>query len=161
MTKRGLARAAFLFVLLLVSSACSRGGGVQSLVEETPHARFYSPDGNAQRTVEELAAAFEAEYARVAGMFGYSSNEKTAVYVYTDKESFKTLIGRDTEGTYDASENAIKIYTPALLRTSEAREAYRDQLVHEFVHSVIQRINPSVGKLNGWMKGSLIMLPTS
>ncbi len=55
-----------------------------------------------------------------------------------------------TEGTYDANDNIIKVYTPTDLTDPEVKTEYTFQLVHEFVHAVIQQINPVVGQIK-WL----------
>ncbi|MBD3922006.1 hypothetical protein H8B09_24810 [Paenibacillus sp. PR3] len=60
------------------------------------------------------------------------------------------MIGRDTEGTYDARDGIIKVYTPANLSDETTKRNFDQQIVHEFVHLIIQRINPDVGHLK-WL----------
>ncbi|WP_216651693.1 hypothetical protein [Paenibacillus sp. NEAU-GSW1] len=137
-------------MLLIFLSACMghKTDGDLPLIKETDHARFYSPDVNAdkEKAVTKLAEAFEAHYIRIVKLFQLDSTDKTIVHVYTNKADFQKMIGRNTEGTYVASENIIKVYTPESLNTPGVEDAFTDQIVHEFVHAVIQQINPDIGK---------------
>ncbi|MEF2965871.1 hypothetical protein V3851_08525 [Paenibacillus sp. M1] len=83
-------------------------------------------------------------------MFEYTPSEKTIVHVYTNREQFYKIIGRKTEGTYDAKDNIIKVFTPLQLSDPKVHSEYTFQLVHEFVHAIIQRINPEVGNIK-WL----------
>ena len=60
------------------------------------------------------------------------------------------MIGRDTEGTYDASDQRLKVYTPSDLSRPDVRKEYTSQLIHEFVHAVIQQMNPIIGYIK-WL----------
>jgi len=118
------------------------------LIKESEHGLFFSPikDEKTMEMIEELAHAFEKNYNRIVDMFMYTPNQKTIVHVYSDREQFYQIIGRKTEGTYDASDNIIKLYTPQSLDDPDIHLEYTFQIVHEFVHEVIQQINPMVGK---------------
>lgn len=122
------------------------------LVKETEHGLFYSlaSDESLEEMMEDLAQAFEANYDRIVQLFGYNAMEKTVFHVYTSRSEFRTVIGRDTEGTYDREDNIIKVYTPEIISSPELYKAYTDQIVHEFIHSVIQQINPIVGHVK-WL----------
>ncbi|REK75105.1 peptidase MA family metallohydrolase [Paenibacillus paeoniae] len=146
--------AGILFLLLIFVTACTghdpnRG---LSLIKETDHSRFFSPEEHAGDgdAISKLAEAFEANYSRITNFFQYESADKMSIHVYTNKADFQKMIGRDTEGTYVASENIIKVYTPANLTSPEAEALFTDQVVHEFVHAVIQSINPDVGRVK-WL----------
>ncbi|MFC5703357.1 hypothetical protein ACFPVX_18885 [Cohnella faecalis] len=149
---------ASLIALLIFATACSGDGTDKTasaelpLIKETDHGLFYSPDlpENVNRVITILSEAFESNYSRIAKLFDYELSDKTSIYVYTDKSEFQTMMGRATEGSYVASEKIIKVYTPANLDDPETREEYTDQIVHEFVHAVIQQINPSVGRVK-WL----------
>ncbi len=131
---------------LLLLSACTSGADGLPLAQETVHARFYSPNDDAGEAVASLAEAFEANYERLAGLFQYEAKDKTIIHLYTDKDAFRQMIGRDTEGTYDARDRIIKVYTPADLSNETTKRNFNEQIVHEFVHQIIQQISPDVGK---------------
>ncbi|QGQ99336.1 hypothetical protein EHS13_32980 [Paenibacillus psychroresistens] len=103
----------------ILVSACTgeKTVGDLPLIKETEHGQFYSPDSNADKrqAISMLAEALEANYMRITNLFQYESANKTLVHVYTDKAEFQQMIGRDTEGTYVASENIINVYAPASL----------------------------------------------
>lgn len=126
--------------------------GELSLVKETEHALFYvrDTDEDIKEMVDILSAEFERQYARITELLRFVPPEKTVVFIYTDKSQFQERIGRATEGTYDAGERRIKVYTPANLSRNDMRKAYTDQLVHEFVHAVIFQINPNIGQVK-WL----------
>jgi|GEM_PF-1144016 len=137
-------------LLLILLSACSSNTDNLPLVQETSHARFHSPSDNAADAVASLAEAFEANYDRLTELFQYKAKDKIVVHVYTDRNAYQTKIGRDTEGTYDARDGIIKVYTPANLSNETTKHNFDQQIVHEFVHLIIQQINPDVGKLK-WL----------
>lgn len=148
-----------IFTLLLLGS-CSgtnQGNGANEdellLIQETQHGKFYSPsqEDDVQQVVEELALHYESHYERLTRMFHFSPSEKTKIHVYTDKAQFYESIGRQTEGTYDAKDQTIKVFTPSQIRfVPSLHSDYMDQLVHEFVHAIIQQINPVVGQMK-WL----------
>lgn len=145
----------FRFILLSVLlinllSACKSDAKVLPLVQETAHARFYSPNDDAAHTVAILAEAFEANYDRLTALFQYEAQDKAIIHVYTDRDAYQKMIGRDTEGTYDARDRIIKVYTPADLSNETTRRNFNEQIVHEFVHLIIQQISPNVGKVK-WL----------
>lgn len=139
-----------ILMLLTLLSACKSNVDDFPLVQETAHARFYSPNDNAGGSVASLAEAFEANYDRLAGLFQYEADDKAIVHVYTDKNAFRKMIGRDTEGTYDAKDRIIKVYTPADLSDESTKHSFNEQIVHELVHQIIQQISPDVGKVK-WL----------
>lgn len=118
------------------------------LVQETEHGLFYSPaaDSETIQMIRILALEFDAHYTRLATMFHFETERKIPVHVYPDYEAFRKMIGRDTEGTYDARDKTIKVYTPVNLDNPNTRKAFTDQITHELVHAVIQQINPKVGR---------------
>lgn len=118
------------------------------LIKESEHGLFYSPDNDkkTKEMIEVLLHAFEYHYNRIIEMFMFKPNLKTIFHVYSDREQFYNIIGRITEGTYDANDNIIKVYTPLNLDDPDVHLEYTFQIVHEFVHAVIQQINPMVGK---------------
>jgi len=118
------------------------------LIKESEHGLFFTPvkDEKTMEMIEELALAFEKNYNRIIDMFMFKPSQKTTVHVYSDREQFYKIIGRKTEGTYDASDNIIKVYTPLSLDDPDTYLEYTFQVVHEFVHEVIQQINPMVGR---------------
>ncbi|WP_042167816.1 hypothetical protein [Paenibacillus gorillae] len=145
------------FVLMLLLTACSRPvEETPSLVQETEHGLFYSPDSqeNTEPAISILAAAFEENYKRIAEMFQFQPSNKTVIHVYTDKPEFQRVMGRETEGTYDASDKIIKVFTPSNLNEPIVQAHYTDQIVHEFVHAVIQQINSDIGKVK-WLDEGL------
>lgn len=139
-----------------VSNANSTSGsaaqGELRIVQETEHGLFYSPDpaDGVRQSVATLAEAFEANYERITKLFQVEPTGKTIIHVYADKAQFREMIGRDTEGTYDAKEKVIKVYTPAALTDPEVEAEYVFQVVHEFVHAVVQQINPDIGNVK-WL----------
>jgi len=143
-----------LLIMSIIVAACTseKTDGDLHLIKETEHGQFYSPDSNADKgqAISMLAEALEANYIRITKLFQYESANKTLVHVYTNKADFQQMIGRNTEGTYVASENIIKVYTPASLNTPKAEVAFTDQIIHEFVHAVIQQIKPDIGKIK-WL----------
>ncbi|GMK37720.1 hypothetical protein PCCS19_07740 [Paenibacillus sp. CCS19] len=136
--------------LLIVLPACSSMTDNLPLIQETSHARFYSPNEHAVNSVASLAETFEANYNRLIGLFPYEAKDKTIIHVYTDRDAYQAMIGRDTEGTYDARDGIIKVYTPADLSDEIIRHNFNEQIIHEFVHLLIQQINPEVGHLK-WL----------
>ncbi|WP_239618076.1 hypothetical protein [Cohnella mopanensis] len=143
-------------LLLLYLCACSNSNAndgntssnsLMKIVQETEHGLFYSPDPEekVKTSVAALAEAFESNYDRITKLFEFEPVGKTVIHVYSDKVEFTKMIGRDTEGTYVAKENVIKVYTPAALEDPEVKADYVAQVVHEFVHAVTQQINPVVG----------------
>jgi hypothetical protein len=122
------------------------------LIKETENGLFYSQNTNKdeKEMIESLATSFEGNYERITQLFEFTPPQKTIIHIYTSKEEFHSVIGRDTEGTYDAEENIIKVYTPAILSRPAIHEEYTYQLVHEFVHAVIPQINPMVGNVK-WL----------
>lgn len=122
------------------------------LIQETTYGQFYSPnkDSETQKVVEVLALAYKSNYDRLTNMFEYSPSEKTIFHVYTNREQFYEIIGRKTEGTYDSKDNVIKVFTPPLLSDPTIQSEYTDQIVHEFIHAIIQQINPIVGNIK-WL----------
>lgn len=123
-----------------------------TLVEETEHALFYvrDTDEDTSEMVKTLSSYFEDHYPRITKMLKFAPPGKTTVFIYTDKDQFREMIGRDTEGTYDASDQRIKVYTPSDLSQPDVRKEYTFQLVHEFVHAVIQQMNPTIGYIK-WL----------
>lgn len=124
------------------------------LIEETEHSLFYSPNTSdgAREMIHVLANAFEANVDHITELFDYQLDEqkKMVIHVYTDKEQFRSVMGRDTEGSYIANENIIKVYTPEDLSAPNVRTEYTFQVVHEYVHAVIQQMNRDVGKVK-WL----------
>lgn len=118
------------------------------LIQETEHGLFYSPTNDSETTqmIDILALEFDAHYTRLSTMFHFESERKLPVHVYPDYEAFRKMIGRDTEGTYDARDKTIKVYTPVNLENPNTRKAFTDQITHELVHAVIQQVNPEVGR---------------
>lgn len=117
------------------------------LAKETDHAIIYvrETDHDTTEMVEMISNEFEEHYDRLTSMFQYSPPRKTVIYIYTDKAQFREMIGRDTEGTYDARDQIIKVYTPHDLTREDIRDEYVFQVVHEFVHAIIQQMNPRIG----------------
>jgi len=145
--------------LLMLLCSCANANQQESsnkdklyLINESEHGMFYSPskDDKNRKVVDELALHFEANYERITEMFQFAPPQKTIVHIYTDREQFYQIIGRQTEGTYDASDNIIKVYTPQNIENPQVYKEYTFQLVHEFVHAIIQRINPVVGRVK-WL----------
>lgn len=141
---------AALFVLLALLSACADNKADLPLIQETKHAQFYSPNSDAGPTAAVLAETFEANYDRLVDLFHYDTISKTIVRVYTNRDEYQKMIGRNTEGTYDAKDRMIKVYTPADLSDPVTKHNFEEQIVHEFVHQVIQQISPGVGKVK-WL----------
>lgn len=137
-------------LLITLLSACTSNTKALPLVQETAHARFYSPNDDAENTVAILAETFEANYDRLTTLFQYEAQDKAIIHVYTDRDAYQKMIGRDTEGTYDARDRIIKVYTPADLSDETTRHNFNEQIVHEFVHLIIQQISPDVGKVK-WL----------
>lgn len=123
-----------------------------TLVKETEHALFYvrDTDEDVSQMVDILSSYFEEHYPRITQMLKFSPPEKTTIFIYTDKNQFREMIGRDTEGTYDAGDRRIKVYTPSDLSDPDVKKEYTFQLVHEFVHAVIQQMNPVIGYIK-WL----------
>lgn len=157
-----------LLVLTVLLAACSGNesapanettndnkGGPQ-LIQETEHALFYSPDSkeDVSQAVTILGEAFENNYKRITELFRFEAADKTVIHVYSDKAEFEKMIGRSTEGTYVADENIIKVYTPSDLSDAAVKEDYTDQIIHEFVHAVIQQVNSTVGYVKWLDEGS-------
>jgi len=151
-----LKKIGLLLCVVLMISACTTkftkneyGLGV---VKETEHAIFYAQanDDETKETIQQLSTYFEQHYERITNMFNYSTKQKTIIHLYTDKQHFHRMIGRQTEGTYDATDQIIKVYTPSNMNSEEQIEEYNFQLVHEFVHAVIQQNNPIVGQIK-WL----------
>ncbi|MFS1515871.1 hypothetical protein V1503_05015 [Bacillus sp. SCS-151] len=151
MKKITIVMISFIFIILLSSTACSKENTELILIQETEHGLFYSPSSgeDEKEMVKILAESFELNYPRITNMFQYEDNNKVVIHVYADKEEFVEMIGRETEGTYVSKENIIKVYTPIHL-IGGIQEEYTFQLIHEFVHAVIQQINPSVAGLK-WL----------
>ncbi|MFF2093032.1 peptidase MA family metallohydrolase [Paenibacillus sp. NPDC058174] len=144
-------------VLLLLLTACGNSNDRKvHLIQETEHGLFYSPDSQetAGQAISVLAEAFEENYERISEMFQFQTSGKTVNYVYTDKPEFQSVMGRETEGTYDASDKIIKVFTPSNLAEPIVQAYYTDQIVHEFVHAVIQQINPDIGQVK-WLDEGL------
>lgn len=137
-------------LLLILLSACSSKAGDIPLLQQTAHASFYSPNDNAVEAIASLAEAFEANYDRLVGLFQFKTEDKIVIHVYTDRDAYQAMIGRNTEGTYDARDGIIKVYTPADLSDETTKHNFDEQIVHEFVHLIIQQINPDVGNLK-WL----------
>ncbi|BBI30962.1 hypothetical protein KCTCHS21_03610 [Cohnella abietis] len=97
--------------------------------------------------IQTLANSFEANYPRIVGLFKYEPSGKTVVHVYSNKNQFQKMIGRSTEGTYVAEENIIKVYTPSSFSNQKNEDEYTFQVIHEFIHAVIQQINPAIGQV--------------
>lgn len=118
------------------------------LIKESEHGMFYSPSNDVltSQVIEQLEAYFETHYTRITDMFNYTPAKKTIIHVYTDREQFYKAMGRETEGTYDARSKTIKVYTPTDLTNYDVYSEYMFQIVHEFVHAVIQQVNPKVGQ---------------
>ncbi|MFF2480454.1 hypothetical protein [Paenibacillus sp. NPDC058071] len=140
----------FTVLPLILLTACKSDAGRLPLKQETAHAGFYSPNDNSNESVASLAEVFEENYERLADLFRYTAEDKTIVHVYTDRNAFRKMIGRDTEGTYDGRDRMIKVYTPADLSDEGVKRHYNEQLVHEFVHQIIQQLSPDVGKVK-WL----------
>lgn len=126
--------------------------GDMFLAKETEHGLFYVKETEEEvgEMVDILSGAFEQHYRRITDMLQFAPPDKTVIFIYPDLRDFQRMIGRRTEGTYDAEERRIKVYTPARMSRDEVRKAYADQLVHEFVHAVILQMNPLVGHLK-WL----------
>ena len=147
-----------IFFMLVWLCGCSLGSRMHSipkelsLVKETEHALFYvrDTDEDYRDMIEILSGAFEEHYDRITEMLRFEPPEKTVVWIYTDKKQYQEMIGRDTEGTYDAADRRIKVYTPSDLSQTHVRKAFTDQLIHEFVHAVIQQKNPIIGHVK-WL----------
>ena len=118
-----------------------------TLVKETDNSLIYirETDQDVKDMVEIISSEFENHYRRLTELFQYSPSQKTSIVIFTDKEQFHHYIGRDTEGTYDADDKIIKVYTPSDLSRIDIRNEYTSQVVHEFVHAIIQQINPDIG----------------
>ncbi|RKP58001.1 hypothetical protein D7Z26_00365 [Cohnella endophytica] len=97
-----------------------------------------------------LSQEFENQEQRITELFNYHSDKKTVIHVYAEVSQFYDVVGRVTEGTYDLDDNTIKIYTPLNLSSPSVRSEYVFQLIHEFVHSVIQQINSKIGQVK-WL----------
>jgi hypothetical protein len=148
-----------LVTLIIICSCSSNNNYVEFsaneklfLVNETEHGLFYSQstDENVKEMMGTLALSFEANYKRITELFDFTPSKKTIFHVYSDRGEFYRIIGRVTEGTYVAKENIIKVYTPINLENPNVHSEYSFQLVHEFVHAIIQQINPVVGQLK-WL----------
>jgi len=122
------------------------------LIKESEHGMFYSQskEEKTSEVVEELALHFETNYDRITKLFMYTPSQKTIIHIYTEKEQFYKIIGRVTEGTYDASDGIIKVFTPPSLIDPDVNSEFKFQLIHEFIHSIIQQINPKVGQVK-WL----------
>lgn len=123
-----------------------------ALAKETGHAKIYvrQTDQDINDMVEIIASEFENQYSRLTDLLQVSPSNKTIIHIYTDKEQFRQMIGRDTEGTYDARDQIIKVYTPHDLSIIQVRDEYTFQVIHEYVHAIIQQINSKVGKVK-WL----------
>lgn len=146
---------AIILVLLLCSCSPNEQGKPKlNLIQETDHGKFYSSnkDQDTQEVIQELSSNFETHYERLTGMFNFTPSKKTSIHIYTDREQFYKVMGRETEGTYDAKDNIIKVFTPPPSQLSDpaVHSEYMFQLTHEFVHAIIQQINPSVGNIK-WL----------
>lgn len=145
-------------VLLMMVAGCFQSDGRPplpkglTLVKETDHGLFYvrDTDEDIVDMVDILSEEFERHYDRITTMMRYAPRNKTEMLIYTNKAQFQQMIGRNTEGTYDADDQRIKVYTPGNLSVAAVRKAYTDQLIHEFVHAVIQQKNPVVGRIK-WL----------
>lgn len=155
---RNISSWAAIVVLTIFAAGCSDSNGILpipkelTLVKETDHAQFYVRDTDEaiDEMVEILSAEFEHHYNRITEMLRYTPEDKTEIWIYTNKAQYQQMIGRNTEGTYDANDQRIKVYTPGNLSVPAVRKAYTDQLIHEFVHAVIQQKNPLIGRIK-WL----------
>lgn len=118
-----------------------------TLVKETDNSLIYiwKTDEDIKDMVEIISSEFENHYRRLTELFQYSPSQKTSIVIFTDKEQFSHYIGRDTEGTYDADNKIIKVYTPSDLSRIDIRNEYTSQVVHEFVHAILQQLSPDIG----------------
>lgn len=123
-----------------------------TLVKETDNSLIYirKTDEDIKDMVEIISSEFENHYRRLTELFQYSPSQKTSIVIFTDKEQFRHYIGRDTEGTYDADDKIIKVYTPSDLSRIDIRNEYTSQVVHEFVHAIIQQLSPDIGGIK-WL----------
>ncbi|MDT8976459.1 hypothetical protein RQP50_09425 [Paenibacillus sp. chi10] len=82
-----------------------------ALAKETEHAMIYvrKTEQDINAMVEIISSEFESQYKRITDMFQISPSEKAIIHIYTDKDQFRQMIGRDTEGTYDARDKIIKV----------------------------------------------------
>ncbi|MEQ7053781.1 hypothetical protein ABN764_24395 [Paenibacillaceae sp. P-4] len=123
-----------------------------ALAKETEHAMIYvrKTEQDINAMVEIISSEFENQYKRITDMFQVSPFEKAIIHIYTDKDQFRQMIGRDTEGTYDARDKIIKVYTPNDLSRIDVRNEYTFQIIHEYVHAIIQQINQEIGNMK-WL----------
>ncbi|MFC7680760.1 hypothetical protein [Paenibacillus sp. GCM10028914] len=145
-------------LMVVLMSACSFQKNTKTnlkelvLAKETQHAVIYvrKTDQDINDMVEIISNEFDAQYKRLNNLFQVSSPQKAVIHIYTDKDQFQEMIGRDTEGTYDARDKIIKVYTPNDLSRIDVRNEYTDQIVHEYVHAIIQQINQEIGDVK-WL----------
>lgn len=110
----------------------------------------YKTDEDITNMIDIISDEFESNFITLNEMFQVDKPQAATIYIYTNKEQFKQVIGRDTEGTYDASDKIIKVYTPANLRLDHVRQEYTFQVIHEYIHAIIQQINNDVGHIK-WL----------
>ncbi|WP_054957284.1 hypothetical protein [Paenibacillus dakarensis] len=122
------------------------------LVKETKLVTIYvkKTDQDINEMVDNISSEFENQSKGLNDMFQVSPPQKATIHIYTDKEQFRQMIGRDTEGTYDVSDNIIKVYTPSDLSRIDVRNEYTFQIIHEYVHAIIQQLNKEVGNIK-WL----------
>ena len=140
------------------------GDSTELTLSRRPSTRsFYvrDTDEDIGEMVKILSTYFEEHDPRITEMLRFAPPEKTTVFIYTDKDQFREMIGRDTEGTYDATDQRIKVYTPSDLSQPDVRKEYTFQLVHEFVHAVIQQMNPIIGYIKWLDEGTAYASQTS
>lgn len=145
-------------LMIVLMSACSFQKNTKTnlkelvLAKETQHAVIYvrKTDQDINDMVEIISNEFDAQFKRLNNLFQVSSPQKAVIHIYTDKDQFQEMIGRDTEGTYDARDKIIKVYTPNDLSRIDVRNEYTDQIVHEYVHAIIQQINQEIGDVK-WL----------
>lgn len=147
-----------MLVIMLLCFLCACNSNDKSneyglfLIDETEHAQYFAAhnDDATQAVVSKLSNNFEEQYDRITQMFDYTAEKKIPIHIYTNKQQFQEVIDRETEGTYDATDGVIKVFTPTDLTNGDKLNEYKFQLVHEFVHAVIQQANSVVGQIK-WL----------
>ena len=150
-------RTAAWLCLILLLAACGRNtpagpgsstGEILALKLQTEHFRLLA-GGASQAVVQSVADALEANCARIAADLDVTDLRPTTVEIWTDAESFY----RDMEATsgrrWEGSAGYVK--GPAHLSILAQSGAPTQAAVHEFVHCVSLRLNPTIANNPRWL----------
>jgi hypothetical protein len=119
-------------------------------VTETTHFAFFAPSGT-EDAVPLLAQELEANYDRITGDLQIVPDERFAVYIFPDIDTYHKAIDRpDAPASSVGTTQGTAIWLVSPLNTGGALDTERVLTagVHEFAHALVNYINGSLDRNN-------------